>query len=56
MEKCNLLNQHLEAISKEYPEVKFIKILSTRCIENFPDSNVPCVIIYKNGELKNNIP
>ena len=30
--------------------------MSTRCIENFPDSNLPCVIIYKDGLLQKNIP
>lgn len=56
LEKCNLVNMHLQSLSKGYPNVKFIKILSTRCIENFPDSNLPCIIIYKDGQLQNNIP
>ena len=56
IEKCNLINQHMNTLAKEYTDIKFTKILSTRCIENFPDSNLPCVIIYKNGELFKNIP
>jgi hypothetical protein len=46
----------MNTLAKEYTDIKFTKILSTRCIENFPDSNLPCVIIYKNGELFKNIP
>ena len=42
---------HLPAIAKKYGHVKFVKIISTKCIENFPDERCPCVIIYKGGKL-----
>lgn len=31
--------------------VKFLKIVATKCIEGFPDENVPMVICYKAGKL-----
>ena len=40
----------------EYPNQKFVKIVATRCIENFPDRNLPCIIIYKDGNYVHNIP
>lgn len=49
-EFCNLINQHLPTIAKKYGHVKFVKIIATKCIENFPDSNCPCFIIYKAGK------
>lgn len=33
-----------------------MKIVATRCIENFPDSNLPCIIVYKDGAYTHNIP
>lgn len=30
-------------------------MISTKCIENFPDSGCPCFIIYKAGKPVNNI-
>lgn len=30
-------------------------MISTKCIENFPDSKCPCFIIYKAGKPVNNI-
>lgn len=30
-------------------------MISTKCIENFPDSKCPCFIIYKGGKPVSNI-
>ena len=35
---CELLNQHLTALARKFPETKFIKSISTTCIPNFPDA------------------
>ena len=42
---------HLPAVALKYGQVKFIKIVSTKCIENFPDARCPCFIIYKAGKV-----
>lgn len=54
-EFCNLINQHLPSIAKKYSHVKFVKIVSTKCIENFPDQHCPCFIIYKAGKPVSNL-
>lgn len=38
-------------LAAEYPLVKFIKIVATKCVENFPEANCPCFILYKAGRM-----
>jgi len=38
-------------LAQKFPEVKFLKSISTLCIQNFPDENLPAVFIYQNGQL-----
>ncbi|CAK9292665.1 unnamed protein product [Gordionus sp. m RMFG-2023] len=43
---CQLINRSMEELSKLHTfnsRFKFVKIISTRCIPNFPDSNLPQV-------------
>jgi hypothetical protein len=53
--ECVLLNRHLAIIAKKYPYVKFIKIVATKCIENYLDMDCPGILIYKNGDLADKI-
>lgn len=46
-----LLNQILTQLAAKYPLVKFLKIIATKCIEDFPDSGVPMIICYRGGKL-----
>ena len=39
------------AAARAHPEVKFMKIIATQCIENFPDSRCPAVLLYHAGAL-----
>lgn len=41
----------MEVKAKEHPEVKFLKIVGSKCIPGFKDANCPSLIIYKDGEL-----
>ena len=41
---------NLRDIAQKYGHVKFIKIIADKCIDKFPDSNCPCIIIYKGGK------
>ncbi|KAH8924274.1 thioredoxin-like protein, partial [Atractiella rhizophila] len=50
-----LLTRHLHSLARIYPSTKFVKIVSTRCIENYPDRAVPTMLIYKNGEMAKQI-
>ena len=49
---CSLLNQFISQLAKKFPTTKFIKSISTVCIPDYPDKNVPTIFIYFEGELK----
>ncbi|KAI5935663.1 phosducin-like protein 3 isoform X1 [Manis javanica] len=49
---CALINQHFSGLARKFPDVKFIKAISTTCIPNFPDRNLPTVFIYLEGDIK----
>ena len=49
---CVLMSRALSQLSPKFPRVRFLKIVSTECVENFPDSELPCLIIYHDGELQ----
>lgn len=36
-EFCGLINMHLPELAKRFGHVKFIKIIASKCIDNFPD-------------------
>lgn len=48
---CALINQQINQLSKKYPQIKFLKSISTVCIPNFPDQNLPAIFIYHNGKI-----
>ncbi|KAK9885924.1 hypothetical protein WA026_013802 [Henosepilachna vigintioctopunctata] len=49
---CALINEHLRHLAQKYPMVKFLKAISTTCIPNYPDRNLPTIFIYYEGDLK----
>ncbi|KAK7862609.1 hypothetical protein R5R35_005645 [Gryllus longicercus] len=49
---CTLLNQHLSLLAAKFPATKFLKSISTTCIPNYPDSNLPTIFVYFEGDLK----
>ncbi|ONK74393.1 uncharacterized protein A4U43_C03F5760 [Asparagus officinalis] len=50
--ECELLLQCLEDLAKRYPATKFVKIISTDCIPNYPDRNLPTILVYNNSAVK----
>ncbi|MFS8032242.1 putative phosducin, thioredoxin-like domain, Thioredoxin-like superfamily [Helianthus anomalus] len=52
--ECGVLMQCLEELATMYPATKFVKIISTDCIPNYPDRNLPTVLVYNNGAGKAN--
>ncbi|BFG27076.1 hypothetical protein CerSpe_133500 [Prunus speciosa] len=52
--ECGVLMQCLEDLAAKYPATKFVKIISTDCIPNYPDRNVPTVLVYNSGAVKAN--
>ncbi|CAL8371197.1 unnamed protein product [Arctogadus glacialis] len=49
---CTLINQHLAELARKFPQAKFLKSISTNCIPNYPDRNLPTVFVYHEGEMK----
>uniref|UniRef100_A0A1B6C0M9 Phosducin domain-containing protein n=2 Tax=Clastoptera arizonana TaxID=38151 RepID=A0A1B6C0M9_9HEMI len=49
---CALLNQHLNRLALKFPATKFIKSVSTTCISNYPDKNLPTIFVYFEGDMK----
>ena len=49
---CALINQYMTNLSANYPNVKFLKSISTTCIPNYPDRNLPTLFVYYEGDMK----
>lgn len=52
---CQLLSKALRELCSLHSRVKFVEIMSTRCIERYPDALVPTIIIYKDTSVYANI-
>jgi hypothetical protein len=42
-------------LAAAHPSTKFLSIPATQCIPNYPDKNVPTLLIYRNGDMVGNI-
>ncbi|XP_006887859.1 PREDICTED: phosducin-like protein 3 [Elephantulus edwardii] len=49
---CALINRHFTELARKFSDVKFIKAISTTCIPNYPDRNLPTVFVYLEGDIK----
>ena len=49
---CALINKHCTALAAKFPATKFIRSISTTCIPNYPDHNLPTIFIYHEGDMK----
>ncbi|KAL7412932.1 thioredoxin-like protein [Mrakia frigida] len=45
------LSKILSTLAQRFPRTKFISIIGSQCIENYPDRNLPTLIIYRNGDV-----
>ena len=45
----------MDSLAVKFPQVKFIKSISTTCIPNYPDKNLPTVFIYYEDKLVHQI-
>ncbi|KAL7609123.1 uncharacterized protein LOC111893525 [Lactuca sativa] len=52
--ECGVLMQCLEELATMYSATKFVKIISTDCIPNYPDRNLPTLLVYNNSAVKAN--
>ena len=45
----------MKELAAQYNYVKFLKIASTECIPNYPDENLPTILVYHDGQCKRTI-
>ncbi|KAK0053851.1 phosducin-like protein 3 [Biomphalaria pfeifferi] len=49
---CKLVNNFLINLARKFPQTKFLRSISSVCIPNYPDKNLPTVFVYFEGDLK----
>ncbi|KAM6440296.1 phosducin-like protein 2 [Liasis olivaceus] len=49
---CALVNRHLTLLAIKFPEAKFVKAIAKSCIENYHDSCLPTIFVYKDGKIE----
>jgi len=49
---CKLVNQHLSTLAAKFPTTKFLRSVSSVCIPNYPDKNLPTIFVYCEGNMK----
>lgn len=47
--------EHIRTLAQRHPHTKFVSIVGDKCIANLPDSRLPMLLIYRNGEVLNQI-
>ena len=45
----------MKILAQKYPRTKFVSIVGDKCIPNLPDSRIPMFIIYKKGDIRNQV-
>ena len=51
LERSVSTSRALDEVAKAHPHVKFVRMVSDHCIENWPDGRVPAVFVYEGGAL-----
>ncbi|KAF8928147.1 Phosducin-like protein 3 [Dissophora ornata] len=49
---CKLMGAHLATVAAKHKSTKFLKIIGDQCIPNYPDHNLPTLLIYGDGDMK----
>ena len=53
---CQVLGKWLaQHAAPANPSLKFVQILSTRCIQNYPDANLPTILLYRLGGVQKQV-
>lgn len=42
----------MSQLARKFPQTKFLKSISSTCIPNYPDRNLPTIFVYLEGEMK----
>ncbi|KAF9239688.1 thioredoxin-like protein [Melanogaster broomeanus] len=46
---------HVRTLAERYPRTKFVSIVGNKCIADLPDTRIPMFIIYRKGEIRNQL-
>jgi hypothetical protein len=49
---CDLMAHRLISVAKKHPATKFVKIVGDHCIPNYPDRNLPTLLVYGKGDMQ----
>ncbi|KAI0373237.1 thioredoxin-like protein [Pilatotrama ljubarskyi] len=47
--------EHVRILAQRHPHTKFVSIVGDKCIPNLPDARLPMFIIYRKGEVLNQL-
>ena len=53
--QSRILSNIFQKMAPKYKEIKFVEILGSRAIENYPDDNCPTLLVYYNGDVLKNL-
>ena len=49
---CKLIENFFYELATKFPAAKFLKSVSSVCIPNYPDKNLPTIFVYCDGEMR----
>ncbi|KZT54595.1 thioredoxin-like protein [Calocera cornea HHB12733] len=49
------LRDQLTELARRHPHTKFVSIIGDKCIPNYPDRNIPTLLMYRKGEMTNQV-
>ena len=49
------MDASLQALAAKFTHTKFLRIISTDCIPNYPDRNLPTLLVYKDTQCKHSL-
>eukprot|EP01113_Clastostelium_recurvatum_P001276 TRINITY_DN10521_c0_g1_i3.p1 TRINITY_DN10521_c0_g1~~TRINITY_DN10521_c0_g1_i3.p1 ORF type:complete len:167 (-),score=51.95 TRINITY_DN10521_c0_g1_i3:27-527(-) len=53
--QCQLLEQKLKPLAEKFKATKFVKIRSEEAIHNYPDRNLPTILVYYQTQITKTI-
>ncbi|KAI4525656.1 thioredoxin-like protein [Schizophyllum commune Loenen D] len=53
--RSDLVKRHVEILAARHPRTKFVSIVGDKCIPNLPDERIPMFLVYRAGELVNQL-
>jgi len=53
--RSELTFEHVKILAQRHPKTKFVSIVGDKCIPDLPESRQPMMIIYRDGEVQNQI-